>query len=132
MITRVPKPPTMHTSVRKPATTGGKARAAQLPKGSASGKSSFCLASNQSTSSLARSTKPGGFRSSQGYNAGVPGSANRFSSPKVSGNGLGLSKTATVQHESKRFGAQGGKDSVKELYSPAGCKSGLTTGRAAE
>lgn len=49
MITRVTKPPTMSKPMRKPTATGGKARAAQLPKAS-SNKSSFAFQSQSSTS----------------------------------------------------------------------------------
>ena len=56
MLTRVPKTPQTTASYRKP--TAGKARAAQLPKGSASAKSSFYLNSQASTSSLGLAQKP--------------------------------------------------------------------------
>ena len=43
MITKFPKTPSTNHNYRKPATNTGKARAAQVPKGSASAKSSFFL-----------------------------------------------------------------------------------------
>ena len=54
MITRVSKPPTLTKPMRKPTTTGGKARAAQLPKTN-SNRSSFAFQSSSSTSQIGSS-----------------------------------------------------------------------------
>lgn len=148
MITKFPKTPSTN-NYRKPNTNTGKARAAQVPKGSASAKSSFFLNSQASTSSLAHSAKRGGFMSSQG-NHPVPmdnsasGSSTlkgtksqqnpggRFASPKVSASGFGLSKTATIQHE-KRNPNMSTKEFINNLYSPyAKDANSKTAGRAVE
>ena len=136
MITRVTKPPTITRPMRKPVNTGGKARAAQLPKTS-SNRSSFAFQS-QSSASIAGSTKhrTGGTINLEPKSvtyrnpAMVAGKSqqNRFNSPKSShSNGFGLSKTATVQHESHKTFQTG-----KELSSPCGgsyYRQGGTTGR---
>lgn len=154
MITKFPKTPSTNNNYRKPQTTGTKARAAQVPKGSASAKSSFILNSQQSTSSLAHSStkvRGHGFISSQG-NHTVDNSAssalkgtksqqnpNRFASPKVStvaSHSWGLNKTVTAPHET-RANNMSTKEFINHLYSPttnskAPSKTNLTTGRHVE
>ena len=135
MITKFPKTPNTNHNYRKPNTNTGKVRAAQIPKGTASAKSSFFLNSQASTSSLAHSSKPRtGFMSSQGeHRVGMDNSAvssslkgtksqqcpGRFASPKVSApNGWGLSKTTTNPNEAKRANNMSTKEYINHLYSP--------------
>jgi len=110
MITKLAKTPSANMNRKFPQQT--KARAAQVPKGTTSAKSSFFLNSQNSTSSLAHSNKRGGFLGSHGNNAignldhsgGVGFKTQKsvkdsrgFTSPKVSmpsSSGLGHSKTA--------------------------------------
>ena len=99
MITRVTKPPAVSKPMRKPAATGGKARAAQLPKTN-SNRSSFAFQSQSSTSQIGSSkAKIAGTMSFEPKSAlpvqQRPGQ-NRFASPRTSHTkGFGLSKTAT-------------------------------------
>ena len=68
MLNKQTKRPSANMSRKAPAQPG-KARAAQLPRGTASAKSSFFLNTQASTASLNTSNKRGGFLASHG-NAG--------------------------------------------------------------
>merc|ERR1719464_2478467 len=103
MITRVSKPPSMTKPMRKPVNTGGKARAAQLPKTN-SNRSSFAFQSSASTSQIGSSKhKTAGnmnFEPESALGGATKPAGNRFSSPKTShSNGFGLSKTVSGQTE---------------------------------